>query len=67
LYSSSGDKQGMFALAKQAVDAGRTNVAFLAYFVTGHVEECVQLLISTNRIPEAAFFARTYMPSKIIP
>jgi coatomer subunit beta' len=67
LHSSSGDKAGMLSLAKQAVEEGRTNVAFLAYFVTGHVEECVQLLLTSGRIPEAAFFARTYMPSKIAP
>ena len=29
------------------------------------LEDCLQLLINTNRIPEAAFFARTYLPSEI--
>jgi hypothetical protein len=29
------------------------------------VEECIQLLIDTGRVPEAAFMARTYMPSMI--
>ena len=111
---------GMRALALQAKEAGRSNVAFLAFFVTGQVhndshkvpslflfaqflrctasmsinggnkndmlkrgwydffnvvtcmfcdilqvEECIQLLIDTGRVPEAAFMARTYMPSMI--
>ena len=29
------------------------------------MEEAIQLLIDANRIPEAAFMARTYMPSQI--
>lgn len=29
------------------------------------VDECLELLIRTNRLPEAAFFARTYAPSQI--
>ena len=63
LHSCAGDKEGMKALALRAKDAGRSNVAFLAFFVTGQVEECIQLLIDTGRVPEAAFMARTYMPS----
>mmetsp|Transcript_15386 Transcript_15386/g.23181 ORF Transcript_15386/g.23181 Transcript_15386/m.23181 type:complete len:1014 (+) Transcript_15386:125-3166(+) len=63
LYASTGNKQGVAELATRARDTGRSNVAFLAYFVTGQVEECIQLLVDTNRIPEAAFMARTFMPS----
>jgi coatomer subunit beta' len=65
LHSSAGDMEGMKALALQAKEAGRSNVAFIAFFVTGQVEHCIQLLIDTGRIPEAAFMARTYMPSMI--
>mmetsp|Transcript_5141 Transcript_5141/g.4631 ORF Transcript_5141/g.4631 Transcript_5141/m.4631 type:complete len:986 (-) Transcript_5141:43-3000(-) len=65
LYTSSGDKDGMIKLANDATTTGRFNVAFLAYFITGQVEKCVQLLIDSGRIPEAAFFARTYVPSMI--
>jgi coatomer subunit beta' len=65
LQSASGDKEGMKTLGSLAAENGRSNVAFLAYFISGRVEECIQLLIETNRIPEAAFMARTYMPSKI--
>mmetsp|Transcript_97180 Transcript_97180/g.190856 ORF Transcript_97180/g.190856 Transcript_97180/m.190856 type:complete len:1040 (+) Transcript_97180:130-3249(+) len=65
LYSSSGNKAGMVELGAQAKAAGRFNVAFLAYFLTGQVEAAIELLIEANRIPEAAFMARTYMPSQI--
>ena len=65
LYSAAANKEGMRKLAVKAKDAGRSNVAFVAFFVTGQLEECIQLLIDTGRVPEAAFLARTYMPSKI--
>ena len=28
-------------------------------------DECLEILINTNRLPEAAFFARTYLPSQV--
>lgn len=65
LYSSAGNKEGMVRLGERACAAGRSNVAFIAYFITGKVEECIDLLVDTNRLPEAAFLARTYFPSKI--
>ena len=40
-------------------------MAFLAYTLLGKLQEALELLISTNRLPEAAFFARTYVPSEI--
>merc|ERR1719375_1050448 len=48
-----------------AKEKGKTNIAFLSYLLTGNVEECADLLIATNRLPEAAFFARTYLPSRV--
>jgi len=29
------------------------------------LEECLKILVETHRLPEAAFFARTYMPSEL--
>ncbi|XP_077998505.1 coatomer subunit beta'-like [Glandiceps talaboti] len=50
----------------KAVDINRhANVAFVSNFLLGRVEECIDVLIQSNRVPEAAFFARTYMPSKM--
>lgn len=65
LYSAIGNFEGMEELAKKAQDDGKINVAFVAYLVTGNVEACADLLVSTNRLPEAAFFARTYLPSRV--
>jgi len=65
LYSATGNMSGMTKLAKLAADAGKTNVAFVAYLLTGQVEACADLLIATHRLPEAAFFARTYLPSRV--
>ena len=31
----------------------------------GKLEECLDLLIKSDRMPEAAMFARTYLPSKV--
>ena len=63
IHAASANKEGMLELAEKAKAIGRTNVAFLAFFVTGQVEQCINLLVDTKRLPEAAFMARTYMPS----
>ncbi|MEW5308232.1 MAG: hypothetical protein WDW38_000207 [Sanguina aurantia] len=65
LYSAQANRAGLTSLAASATAAGKHNVAFLALFSLGQVEQCVQLLLDTNRLPEAAFFARTYLPSKV--
>lgn len=52
-------------LGVQAEQAGKHNVSFLSYFMLGQLEKCLQILLDSNRIPEAAFFARTYLPSEI--
>ncbi|CAM9451953.1 unnamed protein product, partial [Phaeothamnion confervicola] len=65
LHASTGDRDGMAALAARARELGRTNVAFTALLLLGHVEECVALLVDTGRVPEAAFMARTYLPSDV--
>jgi len=65
MYSSIGNLDGMAKLAKAAEADGKTNIAFSAYLVTGNVEACAEILIATNRLPEAAFFARTYLPSRV--
>jgi coatomer subunit beta' len=64
-YSATGNFAGMERLAKLATVGHKTNVAFVANILTGNVEACAELLIATKRLPEAAFFVRTYMPSKI--
>lgn len=38
---------------------------FMANFLVGKLDECAQVLVGADRVPEAAFFARTYLPSKV--
>jgi len=65
MHSCTGNHAGMRELAAQAKGAGRLNVAFLAHMLTGEVESAIELLVSANRLPEAALLARTYLPSQI--
>ncbi|XP_026280347.1 coatomer subunit beta' [Frankliniella occidentalis] len=65
LATSSGNASVMKQVAETADDLGKNNVSFLSYFMLGNLEKCLDILITTNRIPEAAFFARTYLPSKV--
>ncbi|KAF6175754.1 hypothetical protein GIB67_035881 [Kingdonia uniflora] len=65
LYSSLGDAEGIKKLAYLAKEQGKNNVAFLCLFMLGNLEECLQLLVDSNRIPEAALMARSYSPSKV--
>ncbi|GAB2228126.1 hypothetical protein Droror1_Dr00009956 [Drosera rotundifolia] len=64
LYSSIGDSEGIATPATLAKLQGKNNVAFLCLFMLGKLEECVQLLVDSNVIPEAAFMARSYLPRK---
>eukprot|EP00455_Lapot_gusevi_P000869 TRINITY_DN1036_c0_g1_i9.p1 TRINITY_DN1036_c0_g1~~TRINITY_DN1036_c0_g1_i9.p1 ORF type:complete len:466 (-),score=191.14 TRINITY_DN1036_c0_g1_i9:54-1451(-) len=65
IHSSTGNVDGMKELAQRASTTGRYNISFIAHFLTQQIDACVQLLLDTNRIPEAAFLARTYAPSQI--
>eukprot|EP00591_Stephanopyxis_turris_P006839 CAMPEP_0195518382 /NCGR_PEP_ID=MMETSP0794_2-20130614/12763_1 /TAXON_ID=515487 /ORGANISM="Stephanopyxis turris, Strain CCMP 815" /LENGTH=947 /DNA_ID=CAMNT_0040647331 /DNA_START=62 /DNA_END=2905 /DNA_ORIENTATION=+ len=65
LYSATGNLDGMEKLAVMANEGGKTNVAFISNLLTGKVEECIELLLANKRVPEAAFFARTYLPSRV--
>ncbi|XP_061993600.1 coatomer subunit beta'-3-like [Rosa rugosa] len=65
LYSSLGDAEGISKLASIAKEQGKNNVAFLCLFLLGKLEECIQLLLDSERIPEAALMARSYLPSKV--
>jgi len=65
LATAAGNADMVEKLGSAAEDGGKNNVSFLSYFLLGELEKCLEVLISTNRIPEAAFFARTYLPSEI--
>lgn len=65
LATSSGDSDMIRSLGEKGAAQGKHNISFLSMFMLGDLEQCLQILINTNRLPEAAFFARTYIPSKI--
>nr|DBA25905.1 TPA: hypothetical protein GDO54_010233 [Pyxicephalus adspersus] len=65
LATSSGNTTMVNKLAEGADRDGKNNVAFLSYFLLGKLDTCLELLISTGRLPEAAFLARTYLPSQV--
>jgi len=65
MATSAGNADMVQSLAESAAAGGKSNVAFLSYFITGQTMKCLDLLIDTHRLPEAAFFARTYAPSQI--
>ena len=65
LFTSLSDRSGLERLAKQAESRGSNNIAFAAYLQLGDASACVTLLSKTGRLPEAALFARSYLPSAI--
>jgi len=65
LYSSYGDADGYAKVAAKAQEKGKYNVAFICLFLLGRLDDCIGLLCLANRIPEAAFLARTYAPSRV--
>lgn len=65
LATSSGNAAMVQKLGEKAEAARSHNVAFLSYFILGQKEKALQLLIDTERLAEAALFARTYLPSKM--
>ncbi|KAG5330168.1 COPB2 protein, partial [Acromyrmex heyeri] len=65
LATSTGNSDMIQKLGTVADDTGKNNISFLSNFILGDVDKCLDILIKTDRIPEAAFFARTYAPSKI--
>ncbi|KIJ98527.1 hypothetical protein K443DRAFT_207234 [Laccaria amethystina LaAM-08-1] len=64
LLLSIGDREGLKAVADRAVEKGQNNLAFATLFQLGDPVACVDLLIKTQRAPEAALFSRTYAPSQ---
>ncbi|KAK2463732.1 hypothetical protein APHAL10511_004225 [Amanita phalloides] len=52
---------------KKAEEKGKeeNNLAFVVWWQMGEVGRCVDLLMRTGRVPEAAMLARTYAPSKV--
>jgi coatomer subunit beta' len=67
LHSSTGDRDGLAALAAQAQAAGSHNVAFSCQWLLGNIEACTKILTDTGRLAEAVMFSQTYQPSLTVP
>ena len=65
LISCTGDKPGLYAIAKQAETQNQMNIAFLALYIAGDAEACLSLLQRCGRLPEAAFFSLSHIPSHV--
>lgn len=65
LHAARSDRESLVELSTASSKAHKMNTAFLASFMAGELENCLKLLIQSDRIPEAAVFARTYLPSKV--
>ncbi|KNC77177.1 coatomer subunit beta', partial [Sphaeroforma arctica JP610] len=65
LFTTSGNPEGLTILAKKCQEEEQNHITFVCLFLLQRLEECLDLLVVTNRLPEACFFARTYLPSKV--
>ena len=52
-------------LSEDAAATNQHNVQFLGKLLLGDVDACLDILIQSDRLPEAAFFARTHCPSQV--
>ena len=48
-----------------AESTGKYNVAFEAYYMLARVDDCINVLVKSKRMAEAAIFARAYAPSRL--
>lgn len=65
LATSSGNSSMVRKLSEMSRQKGIFNASFLSYFILGDTKNALEVLVETNRLPEAAFFARSYLPSEV--
>jgi len=65
MHTACGDADELRKTAVHAKETGVANIAVLCFLLLGDLENALQVLVAANRLPEAAFFARTYCPSKL--
>lgn len=63
--TSTGDADLVKKLGEETLSEGKNNLSFLSYMLLGDLHKCLDILIQTDRLPEAAFFARSYLPDQI--
>eukprot|EP00927_Polykrikos_kofoidii_P056085 TRINITY_DN5026_c0_g1_i1.p1 TRINITY_DN5026_c0_g1~~TRINITY_DN5026_c0_g1_i1.p1 ORF type:complete len:911 (+),score=145.22 TRINITY_DN5026_c0_g1_i1:55-2733(+) len=65
VQTACGDATGLKTTAELARDVGVLNIAVLCYILLKDPQSAVNVLVKGGRLPEAAFLARTYCPSKL--
>ena len=65
VYSSLGDAEGLKNVGIMALNDKKYNIAFQCFFSISMPDKCYEVLVEADRIPEAAMFARAYIPSKL--
>eukprot|EP00928_Gymnodinium_smaydae_P092347 TRINITY_DN7619_c0_g5_i2.p1 TRINITY_DN7619_c0_g5~~TRINITY_DN7619_c0_g5_i2.p1 ORF type:complete len:690 (-),score=148.95 TRINITY_DN7619_c0_g5_i2:19-1878(-) len=65
VQTACGDADGLRKTASMAEASGVNNVATLCHLLLGDTKRCTEVLVNAGRLPEAAFFARTYCPSEL--
>ncbi|KAJ2766509.1 Coatomer subunit beta' [Coemansia nantahalensis] len=64
LHSAAGNQAGMERLARSAEEAGADNIAFTCYQALQQNDKCLDLLLRIGRVPEAALFAQSHLPTR---
>jgi len=65
VHTACGDAVELQATAKMAADKGIANIACICYLLLGQVSDALDVLVKADRLPEAAFFARSYCPTRL--
>lgn len=65
LATSCGNANLVQKIGQIANEKNIKNISFLSHFILADKEKALEDLIQTDRLPEAAFFARTYLPSQV--
>eukprot|EP01107_Rhizomastix_libera_P000616 TRINITY_DN111_c0_g1_i1.p1 TRINITY_DN111_c0_g1~~TRINITY_DN111_c0_g1_i1.p1 ORF type:complete len:913 (-),score=245.43 TRINITY_DN111_c0_g1_i1:52-2769(-) len=65
LFTALGDADGVAKLETLAKEKEAHNIEFICALLQSSVTRCIDLLVRTNRVAEAAFMARTYAPSQV--
>ena len=65
IYSSLGDAEGLENVGNMALNEKKYNIAFQCFYAIAMPDKWYEILVESERIPEAAMFARAYIPSKL--
>ena len=65
LHTSTNDRRAIEELGRTALSKGKANIAFTCFHLVGKHSECADILVRTDKVAEAAFYARTYCHEKV--